>query len=68
MVFLFVFSCSHRLNYLQDEYNYLDASSVVLTFLVIPFRIANHNIQWIFAALSYLTNGLRSFKYAAVLR
>ena len=59
---------SHKLHYFRDYYNYLDASAVILPFLVIPFRVAGLDVQWNFAALGYLCNGLRAFKYAAVFR
>lgn len=63
-----VFYASHKLHYFLDYYNYLDASAVIFTFLIIPFRAIGSDVQWIFAALSYLFNGLRAFKYAAVFR
>ena len=59
---------SHKLHYFLDYYNYLDASAVIFTFLIIPSRVAGSDVQWIFAALAYLFNGLRAFKYAAVFR
>lgn len=61
-------SFSHKLHYFLDYYNYLDASAVIFTLLIIPTRVAGSDVQWIFAALSYLFNGLRAFKYAAVFR
>ena len=59
---------SHKLHYFLDYYNYLDASAVIFTLLIIPTRVAGSDYQWIFAALGYLFNGLRAFKYAAVFR
>ena len=64
-IFLFF---SHKLHYFLDCYNYLDASAVIFTFLIIPSRVAGSDVQWIFGALAYLFNGLRAFKYAAVFR
>ena len=52
----------------MDNYNYLDLPSIVFTFLIIPFRAVGFNVQWLFASLCYLFNGLRAFKYAAVFR
>ena len=63
-----IFYASHKLHYFLDYYNYLEASAVIFTFLIIPFRAIGSDVQWIFAALSYLFNGLRAFKYAAVFR
>ena len=50
----------------MDRFNYIDVPAVIFTVLIIPFRIAGYNTQWIFASLSYLFNGLRAFKYASV--
>ena len=58
----------HKQYYFLDYYNYLDAPAVIFTFLIIPFRAAGLSAQWFFASLSYIFNGLRAFKYAAVFR
>ena len=62
------FTCRHRLGYLYDPYNYLDLASIFTPLLIIPFRVANLDVQWVFAALAYLFVGLKMFKYVAAFR
>jgi len=50
--------------YFTDWSNWLDIAAIVLTLLIIPFRIAGLDVQWTFAALAYTIHGLRIFKYA----
>ena len=59
---------SHKLLYFKDYFNYIDAPAVLFFFIIIPFRATGLNVQWLFASLCYLFNGLRAFKYAAVFR
>ena len=50
--------------YFGDWSNWLDITAIVLTLLIIPFRITGLSFQWMFAALAYTVHGLRIFKYA----
>eukprot|EP00731_Ephydatia_muelleri_P035887 Em0174g6a len=54
--------------YFYDSSNYLDVGAIIFTLLIIPFRIARLDVQWILASLSYLFNCLRAFKYTPVFR
>ncbi|XP_065884791.1 transient receptor potential cation channel subfamily A member 1-like isoform X2 [Dysidea avara] len=58
----------HKWYYFADYFNYLDLGAVVFPLLIIPFRIPNFSVQWVFASLGYLCQTLRGFKYAAVFR
>ena len=58
----------HRLRYLHDQYNYLDMSSILLLFTVIPLRATGSNAQWTIASLAYFSTVLISFKYASAYR
>ena len=62
------FTCRHRLGYLYDPVNYLDLASIFTPLLIIPFRVANLDVQWVFAALAYLFVGLKMFKYVTAFR
>ena len=50
--------------YVIDWTNWLDGLAILLTLLVIPFRIADLDEQWVFVALAYILHCLRTFKYA----
>ena len=52
--------------YFTDWTNRLDIIAIFLTLLIIPFRIADHDWQWVFVALAYILYTLRIFKYAAI--
>ncbi|XP_065068722.1 uncharacterized protein LOC135694011 isoform X2 [Rhopilema esculentum] len=52
-----------RCRYLRDGWNFLDLFGILSLFCLIPGRILNGNWQWSLAALSYLVNFLRVFKY-----
>ena len=54
--------------YFKDPYNYFDWLGLILTFLVIPLRFAEVRSQWSVAALGYLFNFLRLFKFSCVTR
>ena len=62
----------HRLRYLLDWYNYLDMGAIVCSLLIIPLRFSQNpqaeNAQWFFAAIAYLLNVMRGYKFAVVLR
>ena len=64
--FLFIFS--HKRLYLKDYFNFLDVPATLLFFMIIPFRATGLNVQWLFASLCYLFNGLRAIEFAAVFR
>lgn len=46
----------------------MDIGAFLFPLLIIPFRIANLSVQWVFASLGYLSQILRGFKFAAVFR
>ena len=48
--------------------NILDDFALLFFFLIIPFRIADSNTQWTFAALTFMFQGLRIFKYAVMFK
>ncbi|PFX32144.1 Transient receptor potential cation channel subfamily V member 4 [Stylophora pistillata] len=54
--------------YFKDPYNYFDWLGLILTLLVIPLRFAKVRYQWSVAALGYLFNFLRLFKFSCVTR
>ena len=54
--------------YAADWTNWLDDLAILLTLLVIPFRIANLDEQWMFVALAYIIHCLRIFKFASIYR
>jgi ankyrin repeat protein len=58
----------HRLAYFLDPYNYLDIAAIASPLLIIPFRIANLNVQWLFSAFAFLFVGMRMFKYLSAIR
>ena len=62
------FTCRYRLGYLYDLVNYLDLASIFTPLLIIPFRMTNLDVQWMFAALAYLFVGLKMFKYFTAFR
>ena len=53
--------------YFTDWTNWLDDLAILLTLLVIPFRIADLDEQWVFVALAYILHCLRLFKYAIII-
>ena len=53
--------------YFTDWTNWLDGLAILLTLLIIPFRIADHDEQWVFVALAYILHCLRVFKYAIII-
>ena len=53
--------------YIMDWKNILDVLAILFTMFIIPFRIADNDWQWMFAALAYIFHGLRIFKYAVIL-
>ena len=68
LIVSYVFCCSFSerslKRYFSDWSNWLDIAAILLTLLIIPFRIAGLSQQWMFAALAYTVHGLRIFKYA----
>ncbi|XP_048582080.1 uncharacterized protein LOC5507682 [Nematostella vectensis] len=57
-----------RLSYFRDVYNYFDWLGLLLLLLVIPFRFADNDHQWLIAAVGYFFNFLRIFKFSCVTR
>ena len=53
--------------YVTDWTNWLDGLAILLTLLVIPFRIVDYDEQWVFVALAYILHCLRVFKYAIII-
>lgn len=58
----------HRLEYLQDAFNWIDMSSCFLILSLLPLRFIHRNEQWFVFSAAYLLWTLRIFKYAAVFR
>ena len=58
----------YKLYYFFDIFNYLDNGAILFALLIIPFRITNSPVQWIFASLSYLCHTLRALKFSAIWR
>lgn len=54
--------------YLKVRSNYIDLPGIILTLLVIPLRFAEVKSQWGLAAIGYLFNFLRLFKFSNVAR
>ena len=52
--------------YVYDWTNWFDNLAILMTLLVIPFRIANLDVQWVFVALAYILHSLTIFKYAII--
>ena len=52
--------------YVTDWTNWLENIAILLTLLIIPFRIADLYVQWVFVALAYILHSLRIFKYAVI--
>ena len=52
--------------YFTDWTNWLEIIAIFLTLLIIPFRIADLDVQWVFVALAYILHTLRIFKYAVI--
>ena len=50
--------------YITDLQNVMDVLAISATLLIIPCRIADHDCQWVFAAIAYILQGLRIFKHA----
>ena len=46
--------------------NWMDMLAIISTVLIIPFRIADSDWQWRFAALAFIFHGLRLFKFAVL--
>ena len=46
----------------------MDVGAIVFPLLIIPFRIPNLSVQWVFASLGYLCQNLRGFEFAVVFR
>ena len=52
--------------YFSDWTNWFDILAVLTTLLIIPFRIANLEVQWVFVSLAYILHYLRIFEYAVM--
>ena len=55
-------------NYFLDWQNILDDVAILCILLIIPFRILDRDVQWVFAALAFMFHGLRIFKYAIMFK
>ncbi len=44
-------------------YNYLNILTTIFVVVLIPLRITDSDIQWVFASLAYVSYSLRVFKY-----
>ena len=66
---LFSFSCSLRPKiYFRDLFVYVNISAIVLLLITIILRIAQSNIQWVFAALAYLMYTMLALEYLSLLK
>ena len=67
---VFVYRCfdRERACYFKDPYNYFDWIGLLLTFVVLPLRLLERKEQWILAAIGFLFNFLRLFKFSCVTR
>ena len=54
-------------DYFGDKFNYLDVLGLLTLFILIILRVTTQPIQWVFATLTFLINGLRVFKLVALL-
>ena len=52
--------------YFRDWTNWLDIVAILTTLLIIPFRIAYLEEQWVFVSLAYILHYLRIFEYAVI--
>ena len=58
----------HKLNYFKDYFNYLDDGAILFPLLIIPFRLKELPVQWVFASFGYLCQTLRGLEFAAAFR
>ena len=69
LYFNFVYRAKDVLfGYFLDWQNILDDLAILCILLIIPFRIADSDVQWVFAALTFMFHGLRTFKYAIMFK
>jgi len=54
--------------YLFFIFNYMALVAVVFILIIIPLRITGSDVQWVFAALAYILQGLATFKFTLVVR
>ena len=61
--------CSDKspIKYFSDYSNILNIFAVLVTVLIVPFRFANLEFQWVFAAIAYILHSLRIFEYAVIM-
>ena len=52
--------------YFRDWTNWVDILAILITLLIIPFRVANLEVQWVFVSLAYILHNLRIFEYAVM--
>ena len=62
LIFIRIFT-----DYFSDQSNYLDVLGLLTLFILIILRVTTQPIQWVFATLTFLINGLRVFKLVALL-
>ena len=69
LYFQFLFRANDVLSeYFLHWQNMLDDLAILCILLIIPFRIADSDVQWVFAALTFMFHGLRNFKYAIMFK
>lgn len=61
-------NCREGVAYIKVQHNYFDLPGIVLTLVVLPLRYAKVKAQWSLAAIGYIFNFLRLFKFANVTR
>ena len=54
--------------YFRDRFVYVNIAAIFLLTLTVILRGAQSNIQWLFAALAYLTYSLLALEYLALLQ
>ncbi|XP_028403823.1 uncharacterized protein LOC114526426 [Dendronephthya gigantea] len=57
-----------RKSYFKVFRNYIDFIGIILTLLIIPLRYAEVASQWVVAAIAFIFNFIRLFKYCYVTR
>ncbi|CAG5123685.1 unnamed protein product, partial [Candidula unifasciata] len=58
----------HKLDYVRDQFNWIDLGSSFLLLAVVPLRFTHRQEQWHVYSVGYLLWTLRVFKFAAVFR
>ena len=64
--------CRWRLNYFKQHalfgFNYVHIVTCFAVYCIIPLRLFNFSLEWMFASLAYVSHGLIIFKYMMAIR